>query len=547
MAFRQIIIVAIALLSALVAGCTKVSTSAGGPRGPNPWTIHGVLRIGAFEDLDSLNPLISNQGAVSDVAQLIFSGLIDYDDRGNAIPDAALAVPTQTNGGISKDGKTITYRLRRNIQFSDRVPLTSADVKYTWEQIVNPRNNVGVRFPYDQVASIDTPDPHTAVVHLKAPSAPFVAAFMRNGIVGSILPKHLLDRYEDLNRISFNSHPIGSGPFIVERWEPGSLLDLVANPHYWRGQPKLKEIKYRIIPNQNTQLTAVRSHEVDLYHQAPEQQYATLKSISGYRVVTLTVNTYTHMRFNCRRPPLDDARVRRAIAYAIDWKKLVDTVYMGIDMPGMTDQSPRSWAYNPNIKPYPHDPARAKALLAEAGWSPGSDGIMQKNGRKLAISITAVTGATSREKTEQLAQQDLRAVGIELAIRNYPANVMFATYGGNGIISRGRFDIALFSFGNDPDPDDTNTIAPDEMPPNGRNYSFYADPDIGKWLKAARAHYSRDERRPYYWKIQERIHDQVPFHAIMWWTNIATVNADMSGFRPATVVSDFWNSWDWSI
>jgi len=526
------------------AGCSKVSS---GPGSGNPWTIHGVLRIGAYEDLDNLDPVLSDELFATDVFQMIYSGLIDYDDHGNPVPDLAVEVPSQQNGGISKDGRTIVYHLRRGAVWSDGAPLTSADVQFTWRQIMNSRNNVAFRYPYDQALAVDAPDRYTVVVHLREPSAPFVANFMRNGIIGSIVPKHLLEGYAELNRIPFNTHPIGSGPFVVASWEPGALLDLKPNARYFRGPPKLAEVQYRIIPSQNTLLTQVESHAIDAFMYATESQYAVLKHIDGYRVTARPNNDYEHIAFNCARPPLDDVRVRQAIAYAVDWKKINDSVYLGIDAPGMADQSPESWAFDPAVVPYPHDPAKAQRLLADAGWRPGPDGVLVKDGRPFAVDVSTVVGNGTRLAAEELMQQELRGVGIELSVRNYPANLLFSPYGAGGILARGKFDIALYGWSQNPDPDDTDTIGPDTMPPNGVNYTFYADRDIGRWQAAARAQYDRSARRPYYFKIQERIHDAVPFHTINWQAHIDAVNLDLRNFKPAPAVSDFWNSYEWSI
>ena len=537
-----------AAVTLLAAACTRISSRVGVAGAGNPWTIHGVLRIGSYEDLDNLNPVLSNEAFVSDVCQMIYSGLIDYDDHANPIPDVALQVPTPENGGISRDGLTITYHLRHGVKFSDGVELESADVKFTWQQIMNPLNNLPYRYPYDQVLRIDTPDKYTVVVHLKAPFAPFTAYFMRDGIVGAILPKHLLEGNASLNRVAFNTHPVGSGPFVVKQWVPGSVLDLRSNPLYWRGRPKLGRIEYRIIPNQNTLLTSLSGHDIDLYYSAPESQYSTLKALSGYRVTVTPNLTFEHVTFNTAKPPLDDVNVRRAIAYAIDWKKLADDVYLGLDTPGMADESPLSWAYAPTVAPYPHDVARAKSMLAAGGWRPGSDGVLVKNGQRLEVVLSTVAGVTTRERAEVVMQRDLREVGVAATVRNYPANLLFATYGAGGILQHGRFNLGLFAWQYTvPDPDDTQTIGPDQVPPVGQNVTFYADADIGAWQQAARTHYSKRERRPYYWKIQARIHDAVPQHTVVWRSTIDAVNTDMKNFRPVPAVSDFWNSYDWDI
>jgi peptide/nickel transport system substrate-binding protein len=546
---RTLVRFSLAVLAALVPlGCTKISTSVGPSGGANPWTLHGVLRIGSYEDLDQLNPLLSNQLFVSDVAQMVFSGLIDYDDHGNPVPDVALAYPTQANGGVSKDGKTIAYHLRHNVKFSDGVPLTSADVKFTWQQIMNPDNNVAVRYPYDDIASIDTPDPYTVIVHLKAPLAFLVATFMRNGTISAILPKHLLEGNANLNKVAYNTHPIGSGPFVIDRWEPGVGLELKPNPYYWRGPPKLKRISYRIIPDQNTLLTGVRSHDIDFYFDAPEAQYALLKGTAGVRVTARPNQNFEHIEFNCAKPPLDDARVREAIAYAIDWQELAEKVYLGIDIPGFGDTPPTSWAFDSSVKQYPHDLDKAKALLAQAGWTPGADGILQKNGQPFRISITTVTGIPTRAKVEQVVQADLKDVGIALDIRNYHANILFATYGFNGVLSRGKFDMSLFAWSYSvPDPDDTQTLGPDQLPPIGTNYTFYADKVIGDAQEGGRVNYDRATRTKFYDVLQHHVHDVIPRHTIVWRANIDAVNTDMKNFKPAPAVSDFWNSYEWDI
>ncbi|MBC5806053.1 MAG: ABC transporter substrate-binding protein [Candidatus Eremiobacter antarcticus] len=541
-----------ALAAICTVGCTKVATQGGGGTGAarhNDWTVPGVLRVGFYEDMDTLNPVLTLQSFVNNVEALVFSGLVQYTDTYGLQPDAASEVPTQANGGISKDGRTITYHLRHNLKFSDGAPLTSADVKYTWQQIMNPANNTPNRVPGDQVESIETPDPYTVVVHLKQPSAPFVSTFILNGSTpsGAILPKHLLDKYRDLNKISFNTHPVGSGPFTVNRWEPGSVLVLEANPLYWRGPPKLKEIQLRIIPNQNSLLTALRTHEVDFYFDAAETQYGPLKSVAGVRVTNAPSLSIEHIKMNCRSPWLRDVNVRRAVAYGIDWGRLARDVYLNLGVPAMADVPPRSWAYNPAVKPYPHDPRKAMALLTSAGFTRGPQGIFQKNGQPLKLTMVTVIGISTRLKAEELVQQELRAVGIDVTIRNYPANLVFATYAGNGILTRGRYDMALVTMDLSPDPDNSINFSPDQLPPVGQNRSFYVDPDVGKWEAAGRLHYDIAQRRKYYWLIQQRIHDALPIHGIVWRPTLNAINSDLQNFKPGAPTTDFWNAYEWSI
>ena len=532
-------------IAALGSACTRVTTQTGAGGRSNAWTIPGVLRVGFYEDLDNLNPTLSLQSFVIPVQNLIFNGLVRYSDRYQLEGDAAAQVPSLDNGGISKDGLTITYHLRHNITFSDGAPLRAADVKFTWQQTMNPLNNTPNRVPADKVASINTPDAYTVVVHLKRPYAPFIGTFLQiaSSPNGAILPKHLLDQYRDFNQIPFNSHPIGSGPFTLRSWEPGNQLLLDANPHYWGGAPKLKEIQIKIIPNQNTLLTALRTHEIDFYYDVPEPQFSQVSSIDGVRVTKQPSFSVEHIKFNCRSPMLRDVNVRRAIAYATNWQRLASDVYLNLGTPAIADVSPRSWAYDPNVRPYPYDPGKARQLLRQSGWTESIDASFHKGGAPLKLTLTTVVGVSARLKAEQLIQQDLKVVGIDLEIHNYPANLVFST---NGMLMTGRYDLALVTMDLDPDPDNSINMSPDQLPPVGQNRSFWVDPQVGAWEKAGEQSYDLAIRKKYYWLIQQRIHDQLPIHGIVWRPTINAVNVRLKNFRPGAA-SDFWNAYEWSI
>ena len=540
------LLVAAAVWPFATAGCTRISTQTNGAT--HSWTVAGTLRVGFYESLDNLNPLLTLQSYVGEVETLVFSGLVQIDDHHQLVPDAALVVPTLANGGVSKDGLTITYHLRHGITFSDGVPLTSADVAYTWQQAENPLNNTPNREPADRVASLTTPDPYTVVVRLKAPFSPFVGAFFRSGYTpgGGILPSHLLRRYSDLNRVSYNLKPIGSGPFVVESWQPGIELRLAANPTYFRGAPKLKRIVISIIPSENSLLNSMQSHDIDFYYNLPESQYAQLQGADGVRLSVEPTYSLEHIKFNCGRAPLSDVRVRQAVAYAIDWQSLVKRVYLGLGTPAMADVRPDSWAYNSAALPYPFDPARAKSLLRSAGWTPGASGVLRKNGRDLSLEMITVVGASVRLKAEEAVQQDLRAVGIDVNIHNYPASIVFATWASNGIMTRGNYDLALVTMDLDADPDNSINLSPDQLPPRGQNRSFFVDRDVGAWEAAALRSPDQAVRRRYYVLVQQRIHDALPFHGIVWRPTIYAMNVDLRGFRPGAAY-DFWNAYEWSL
>jgi peptide/nickel transport system substrate-binding protein len=515
--------------------------------GHHPWSDPGHVRIGALRTLDNLNPLLSGQAATTDLAQFLFSGLIRFDDHGDPIPDAAEAVPTRENGGISRDGKTITYRLRPGLRFSDGQPLTADDVVFTWQQVMNTRNNVPFHFPYDQAESVVARDARTVVVRLRAPSAPFVSNFFRCGAQGAILPKHLLQGKPDLNQDPYNVKPVGSGPFMVERYDVNATLVMVPNPYWFGGKPGLRRVTYRIIPSENTLLVSLKTHEIDFYFAAPEQQYRELKALEGVTVAALPSSQFEMVAFNSGRAPLSDVRLRRAVAMGIDWRTLARTIYLDVDLTDWGDVFPRSWAYTAQPDPTPFDPAKARALLDEAGWKPGPDGVRAKDGKRLELEIRTVAGAITRENAEVVIQQSMRAIGVDLQVHNAPANMLFAPIGAGGLLASGKFDLGIFAWTKNPDPDDSQTAGPEYVPPHGGNYSRVTDATLGMLQHRANAVYDRAARKALYAQLERRLGEVLPYHTMVWRANVNAWNDDLHGVKPAQAVSDFWNVGSWTL
>jgi len=242
------------------------SSEASGERGArHPWTVPGVLRIGSQVTPNTLNPVLSANTTETMIDRLMFDVLISTDAAGSRdVPMLAAAVPKLENGGISRDGLTLTYHLRRNVRWSDGVPFTSKDVKFSWSAIMDPRNNVISQTGYALVRSADTPDPWTVIFHMKQRFSPAVdTLFAESDSTYNVVPEHILGKLQNLNNIAFNSAPVGTGPFVFKEWARGDHLTLAANPHYYLGAPKLKEIVIKFIPDENTELSGLRTHDLD--------------------------------------------------------------------------------------------------------------------------------------------------------------------------------------------------------------------------------------------------------------------------------------------
>ncbi len=534
-----------------LAGCSRVGTTAsgGGANGRvNAWTRPGVLRIVNLVEPDTLNPLLGNSQIDSDLANFWGGMLLNWSDKNEFVPELATEVPTLANGGISADGKTIVYHLRPGVLWHDGKPFTANDVVFTWHAVLNKSNNVTSTVGYDIVSGIDVRDPHTIAVHLKSAWAPFVASFFAPSATPyPILPEHLLAGYADINRVPFNSQPVGTGPFIVERWHRGSRIVFRANPKYWRGVPKLRTITYEAIPNENTVETLLQTHEADLDYNSPSTKISQSRAIAGYRTTLTAFTQFGQLALNERTPALADVRVRKALWYALDIPAIIRDVTHGVDVPGHTDQPTFSWAYNPDIPRYPFDAARAGALLDAAGWKRGSDGIRVKNGARLTLTVAGISGSAVGDAVDALAQRNWHDAGIDLQLKNFTSSLAFASFGEGGILQTGKFDIAFFSWLNGTDPDDSVQYMCDQFPPHGQNIGHFCNREFDRQERIALGSNDRAVRKRAYDAAQRIWADEVPA-VIPWFVRrISVANADLKNYRPAHAVTSFWNPYDWTI
>lgn len=535
-------IAAAAAILVVTSGCSRTQ-SVGSASARNAWTVPGVIRLGENEEPDSLNLMFGHTEATDDICGLLFSFLLRYDARGDYIPDLALQVPSTGNGGISRDGKRIVIHLRRGVVWADGAPLTAADWLFTYHAVMNPANNVKTRYGWDEIVSASAPDPYTIVIHLRRPSVEFFGDLAFGGAAYPPMPAHLLGRLPSLNSASFNEKPLSSGPYLLKEWNHGSSLVFVPNPRYFRGAPKLKEIVWKVIPDVNTQFNQLATHEIDVYRNVNPNAIPRLSGIGGIRVDRRLIADWRHLGMNVSRPQLSDVRVRRAIAEAVDWKRINGTVFHGIDRLAISDIFPQSWAA-PNLPPYRYDPHDAKRLLAQAGWSMGSDGVLHKGSLALRLSIYATTGHQENTESQVLIQSMLRTVGIDVNVRNYPGSYLFAM---DGPIYSGKYDLEWSIETNGPDPDNSGSWNGAFIPPRGANTSWLNDPIVNATSAAAAATFDFAKRKRLYQREEERIRQLVPAVFFSWRMNYTAMNTDLKNYIPAAFIGDTWNAWQWSI
>jgi peptide/nickel transport system substrate-binding protein len=516
---------AIALLIAL-AGCAHASGSAS-----------RTLRVAITIEPKTLNPLLAANTVDGFVWRLMFEPLIAADSHGRPVPMLAERVPTMENGGISHDGLTINYHLRAHLRWTDGAPVTSQDVRWTWQAIMNPANNIPSRHGYDDVRAIDTPDARTAVIHLRRPFAPFVDTFFSESDQPfAPLPAHVLSRYADINRIPFNAAPnVSDGPFRFVRWEHGDRVVLAANDAFFFGKPKLAGVDVIAIPDENSAVNALRTGAVDYLMIPSIATYPQLRNMPNVTTRITSVNGYESLSFNLRRAPMNDPRFRRAIAYAIDKQRLVRDLTFGQARVATADLPDWMWANNPRLAPDPYDPKKARALLAGA-----------RIRTPLSLQLVTDSGNVTHEREAVLIQSMLHEIGVEVQIKTYPGGQLYAPAGEGGILNSGKFDLALWPWVGGIDPDNSSQFLCASAPPNGWNISTYCNREMDALQTTALTEYAIPARASAYHRIEALLARDQPIIVFWWRPQPEAIRTNFHAFAPSPT-SEAWNAWQWSL
>jgi len=533
-----------ALAILLLAACSRQATEPTNG-GRHSWTQPHVLRMVDISDPDRLNPYLSGMDLVYDLTSLSYSYLIIADDRGRLIGDLATEVPSRANGGISADGTTYTYHLHRGVLWHDGVPFTSRDVVASWRAVIDPKHNTLHREGFDRIASIATPDDYTAVVHLKHRYPPFLTQFFAPLQEGGkpVLPAHVLAKQTDFNTGSLVTHPIGTGPFKFVRWDRGSKIVYERFDKYFKGRPKLERIELSIVPDDNTILNEVGLHDQDLVISVPSALYEQYAKLADVSVELNKWNAQSILVFNAGRPGLHDVTVRRAIAASIDYDALIAKVTHGAGEVAYNSLPPTAIGYE-RLPPHARDIAGARAALDAAGWKAGPDGIRSKGGTRLAFTLATTTGSSSGRTIGLQLQQAFRAIGIDLAIKNYPYNQIFAY---DGPIYTGKYDMSIYSTSIAWDPDVAFYIGCAQWFPKGENIFRYCDPELDRLEQAGLQTDDVAARAAIYRKASRIIWDTLPYLPFYELRRVTARSPDLANFSVNPTATPFWNAWQWDI
>jgi peptide/nickel transport system substrate-binding protein len=468
------------------------------------------------QEFDNLAPLYTSMWFSWTTWQMNNHWAWEFDENNEPFPRLVTEIPSVENGGISADGTTITMKLRDDIKWSDNTPLTADDFIFTWEMAVSPANLVATTYPYDMIESVTAPDPQTVVVKFYEPFAPWLANLWHG-----ILPDHILRPIFEAegtidNAEWLRSPTVGCGPYDFIEWESGSYARYVRNENYWGTPAKIDEIFIRFVPDDASQVAALKAGDGDLgtfisYADVPDLKEAGLE-------IVIEPNGYSEWMFflvneEIGHPALLDVRVRKAISMAID-REGINRDLLG----GLTKVPASFWDalpfYNdPPLTNYPYDPEQAKDLLDQAGWvDTDGDGVRDKDGVQLEIDH-ATTIREIRQDTQAVMQQQLNEVGIKLNVNAVDDTLYFASYAENGPAARGEYDIQEWSDGPlFPDPDIYYWLCeeiPSEEYPTGENWFYLCDEELDELIQLQSTQIDPDKRKDTLTKINQLFYDQV--------------------------------------
>ncbi len=520
------------LLLACVTACTRVS----GVRG---WGTQHELTIARSNDPASLNALFVSDQADMDLAQLYAEPLIGLSPQNALIPLVASRVPTVENGGVARDGRTVTYHLRHDERFADGTQLTSADVAFTYRAIMDPRNPIGEMQPYRIIERLDTPGPYTVVLHFRRPwSAAVSELFAVSDVVYGILPAHAFTS-TDIYHAAWNEHPFGSGPFRVVAWKRGDEIVLEPNP-YARRKPHLHRLVLKIVPDRSTALILLRTHAVDVLDYLENRQVAQARMLSDVYLVRTGKNNFGYIAFNTQRAPTNDLRVRRALTEVIDRSVIARKALYGHWPLATTEIPPVMWAHDPSISPPFYDPKCAGRELNAAGWKL-RHGWRIKGGVPLEVDFAYLSGGCT---VCPIVQSNLASIGVQAVSRAYSSTVFSNVP--DGVYYGGRFNLVIYGWVGGSDPEQSEFFTCDRRAPNGPNGQRWCDPQYDQLFLEQSRLFDRSARRAIFARMQRIVSDAAIFAPLVYPGAFSAINPAVRGWEP-NMLYEFSNSEDWDV
>lgn len=449
---------------------------------------------------DTLNPLTSTDAYASRIDAFLFDSLLKRNNETLAF-EPQLAERWE----ISEDKRVLTFYLRPGVRWHDGVPVTVEDIQYSFDRIMDPKVDAAhLRVYYQEIEQVRKVGPGVVQFILRRPY--FMALNFCSGI--PIVPKHLYENGENFNQHSQARTPVGNGPYRFVHWKTGQSIRLERNPDYWGPKPKIKAIEFRIIPEDTVALQVLKKGGLDLAGLSPIQwvrQTNSAKFADHFEKYKYYTPGYSFIGWNMRRPYFRDVKVRRALTHLLDRQAILRTLNFEL---GKIVTGPfyiEGPDYNRQVKPYGYDPALAKRLLQEAGWTDENrDGVLEKDGIPFSFEFLIPSGRRFAEQLATIIKEDFRKAGIEVAIRKLEWALFTQK------LNDHSFDAVTLGwvFGYEQDP---YQVWHSSQAERGSNFVGYQDEESDRWIDQARVVFDREKRADLYHKLHARIHELQPY------------------------------------
>ena len=441
----------------------------------------------------NLDPRVGIDAYSERIDQLMFDALLNRDEHLNVTP--ALAERWEI-----PDPLTYIFHLRQGVKFHDGRALTSRDVKWTFDSLLEGRIRTTRAAAYRYVDRVEAPDDYTVIFRLKEPFSTLLWN-LSAGAMG-IVP------YGSLTEIT--EHPVGSGPFRFVSAEPDKEVIVERNDNYWGDKPRLSRVRFAVVPDPTTRALELRKGSADIVSNSlASDMVLALRKESNLEVQQQAGTVVAYLAFNLRDPILRDVRVRRALAYAIDRRPMIQYLWRDFAHPAASILPPQSWAYDASVPEYNYDPEKARQILSSAGYP-------EVNGVRFHLTMKTSTSEESTRLMVAVMQQQLRDVGIALDIRTFEFATFFAD------VTSGAYQMySLRWIGANEDPDIFEyAFDSSKFPPHGANRSFYVNPRIDQLVAVGRSETGQTRRKAAYDEIQQILATDLPYITLWYLDNV---------------------------
>lgn len=452
-------------------------------------------------EMGTLNPLISSHGALArGITSQIYEGLLERNNETWEM-EPALAESHEE----SDDHLTYTFHLRQGVTFTDGEPFTAEDVKFSFDSIMDPKNDtLPLRNYLQNIDYCEIIDPHTVRFVCKEP---YFKTLIAIGEDIRILPAHIFS-IGDFNKHPNNRKPIGTGPYLLETWDTNRQVILLRNENYWGAKPHIFKRLYKIIIDDNAAMQVLERQELDYMGLTSDQwvnQAGKPEFIEKFNKVTYYRPSHSYIGWNMRNPQFSDKRVRRAMTMLLDRELILETIFHGLGVTVTNSFFIESDEYNKDIEAWPFDPVAARALLDEAGWKDSDeDGVRDKNGIPLSFTFLVPSGSPDTEAIATVYKEELERAGVPMEIRL----LEWATFIES--VNDLKFDAMTMGWSLDPE-QDPYQIWHSSQTEGGSNYPGFKNDEVDRIMEEARREFDPDKRTEMYYRLQEIIHDEQPY------------------------------------